>query len=322
MSTIVGVLRGGPSSEHDVSLATGQAILRHLSPEHFTTRDIYIDKDGVWHEKGIPTSPQRVLPQLDLVIIGLHGLYGEDGTIQRLLELHGVPYTGSDSFASRIAMHKVLTKEKAREAHLLTPKYHYIKEDADIHEATAHVIRTFHQPVVVKPVKNGSSVGVSMVGGYAPVYQAILSAMADGGVLVEERVKGREATVGVVEGFRGETLYQLPVIEIIPPEQALFFDSQSKYNGLTREIVPGRFTKLETEELLRQASRMHETLGLRHYSRSDFIVSPNGIYFLETNTLPGLTPESLMPKALHAVGVSFSDFLYHLVSLSLKKTHV
>jgi D-alanine-D-alanine ligase len=319
MSTIVGVLRGGPSSEHDVSLATGQAILKHLSPEHFTTRDIYIDKEGVWHERGLPTTPQRVLPQVDAVILALHGEYGEDGTIQRLLELHGIPYTGSDSFSSRIAMHKVLTKEKAREAGLLTPKYYYVEEGADIGEATAHVIRTMHQPVIVKPVSLGSSVGISVVGGYAPVHQAISSLVQHGGVLVEEIIRGREATVGVVEDLRGERLYRLPAIEIIPPEKAVFFDKESKYNGQSQEIVPGRFSRTESDELLRQAALMHEVLGLRHYSRSDFIVSPKGIYFLETNTLPGLTSESLLPKALQSVGVSFTDFLSHLVHLSLKK---
>jgi D-alanine-D-alanine ligase len=319
MSTIVGVLRGGPSSEHDVSLATGQAILKHLSPDLFTTRDIYIDKEGVWHERGLPTTPQRVLPQVDAVILALHGEYGEDGTIQRLLELHGIPYTGSDSFASRIAMHKMLTKEKAREAGLLTPKYHYVKEGADIAEAAAHIVRTMHQPVIVKPVSLGSSVGISLVGGYAPVYQAISSLTQHGGVLVEEVIKGREATVGVVEGLRGERLYRLPAIEIIPPEHAVFFDKDSKYNGQSQEIVPGRFSRIESEELLRQAALMHDVLGLRHYSRSDFIVSPKGIYFLETNTLPGLTSESLLPKALQSVGVTFSDFLSHLVNLSLKK---
>ena len=317
--TVVGVLRGGPSSEHDVSLATGQAILKHLSPEHFTTRDIYIDKEGVWHERGLPTTPQRVLPQVDAVILALHGEYGEDGTIQRLLELHGIPYTGSDSFASRIAMHKVLTKEKAREAGLLTPRYHYVEEGADIAEAAAHIVRTMHQPVIVKPVALGSSVGISLVGGYAPVFQAISALTQHGGVLVEEVIKGREATVGVVEGLRGERLYRLPAIEIIPPEQAVFFDKNSKYNGQSQEIVPGRFSKVESEELLRQAALMHDVLGLRHYSRSDFIVSPKGIYFLETNTLPGLTSESLLPKALQSVGVSFSDFLSHLVHLSLQK---
>ena len=314
--TVIGVLRGGPSSEHEVSLATGQAILSNLSDTRFTTRDIYIDKQGTWHERGLPTSPERVLPTLDCVLIGLHGEYGEDGTVQRLLDKFGIPYAGSDSFASSVAMHKVLTKEKAKEQGLLTPKYYFVEQDGNVESATADIIRTFHQPVVVKPVSLGSSVGISIVGGYAPVYQAITSLLPKSGVLIEEVIIGREATAGVVEHLRGEALYHLPPVEIIPPATSPFFDLAAKYSGETNEIVPGRFTKTETEELMRQAGLMHNALGLRHYSRSDFIVSPKGIYFLETNTLPGLTKESLLPKSLASVGVKFEDFITHLVDLS------
>lgn len=318
--TVVGVLRGGPSSEHDVSLLSGQAILAHLPAERYTARDIYIDKQGVWHERGVPTSPERVLPSVDTVIIGLHGEYGEDGEVQRLLERYGVPYTGSDSFASAVAMHKVLTKERAREAGLLTPKYHYVELDTDLEAAARDITRNFNQPVIVKPVALGSSVGVSVVGGYAQVHQAI-SALATIGsaALVEELIRGREATAGVVEQLRGDRIYSLPPVEIIPPESAGFFTREVKYNGTTREICPGNFSKTIHDELMRQARVMHEALGLRHYSRSDFMVSPKGIYFLETNTLPGLTSESLLPKSLSAVGVKFPDFLSHLVELSLNR---
>lgn len=316
--TVVGVLRGGPSSEHDVSLATGHAILTHLPEDRYTVRDIYIDKNGVWHERGVPSAPERILPTVDTVLIGLHGEYGEDGKVQKLLERYGVPYAGADSFASALAMHKVLTKEKAREAGLLTPKYYYVDPGSDIERAAFEVTRTFHMPVIVKPVSLGSSVGIHIVGGYAPVYQAILVAMQSApGVLVEEFIRGTEATAGVIEQVRGERLYALPPVEIVPPPHAAFFDREVKYNGSTQEIVPGRFQKGVTQELMRQARLMHEALGLRHYSRSDFIVSPRGIYFLETNTLPGLTSASLFPKSLEAVGMKFSDFLSHLVELSL-----
>ncbi len=316
--TVVGVLRGGPSSEHDVSLQTGHAILTHLPEERYTVRDIYIDRQGIWHERGVPTAPERVLPTVDTVVIGLHGEYGEDGTVQRLLERYGVPYTGADSLTSSIAMHKVLTKERALHAGLMTPKYHLVEPGSDVDAAVHHIIRTFHQPVVVKPVSLGSSVGVSIVGGYLPVQEAIQAILSgSSGVLVEELIRGKEATVGVVEHIRGESLYTLPPIEIVSPPTASFFDRQAKYDGTTTEIVPGRFSRSESSELMRQAKVMHEALGLRHYSRSDFIVSPRGIYFLETNTLPGLTSESLLPKSLAAVGVKFPDFLSHLVELSL-----
>lgn len=315
--TVVAVLRGGPSSEHEVSLKSGHAVVSNLPEERYTVRDIYIDKQGTWHERGLPTTPERVLSQVDTVFLALHGEYGEDGTVQRLLELHGVPYTGSDSFASKIAMHKVLTKERARERGFPTPRYHFVQHDDDAARAAADIVRTFHQPVLVKPATLGSSVGISIVGGYAPLYRAISELLPQGDVLVEEVIVGREATVGVVAGLRGEELYVLPPVEIVPPEGAVFFDHAAKYSGQSQEIVPGRFSRAESDELMRQAREMHHALGLRHYSRSDFIVTSKGVYFLETNSLPGLTSESLLPKELAAVGVSLPDFLSHVVELSL-----
>ncbi len=319
--TVVGVLRGGPSSEHEVSLRSGQAILKNLSENFYTGRDIYIDKQGTWHVNGIPTTADRILPSIDVAILPLHGEGGQDGEIQKVLERFGTPYTGADPFSSFLASHKLLAKEKAINAGLLTAKYRYVEPADDVDIISRDIIRSFHQPVVVKPVKWGSSVGVSMVGGYAPVHAAITALIERGadGVLVEERIQGREATVGVIDGVRGEELYALPPVEIVPPPEAAFFDYEVKYNGTTREICPGNFTKAEATELMRMARVMHAELGQRHFSRSDFIVSPRGIYFLETNTAAavGLTEESLLPKALAAVGIKFEDFLSHIVELAL-----
>ncbi len=314
------VLRGGPSREHEVSLKSGHTILSNLPKEQFTARDIYIDKQGVWHERGIPTTPDRVLRGVDVALIGLHGEYGEDGEVQKLLEQFGVPYAGANSFASYVAMHKVLAKEKAREAGLLTPKYAFVERESDIQSTAREVNRTFLQPVIVKPVKWGSSVGVSIVHGYAPLEAAVRALMEEGaeGVLIEEVIKGTEATAGVVEGLRGEELYGLPPVEILPPEKD-FFSYEAKYSGASREICPGRFSKSVTDELITQARTMHNALGVRHYSRSDFIVSPKGIYYLETNTLPGLTSESLLPKSLASVGVTLPEFFTHLADLALHK---
>lgn len=318
---VVGVLRGGPSREHDVSLKTGHAVISNLHPERYTVKDIYIDRAGVWHERGRPVAPAQALRSMDVAVVGLHGEYGEDGEVQKILEAHGVPYTGSGPLASFTAMHKVLAKERAKEHGILTAKYRFIEPTSNLQEEAAHVIRTFHQPVVVKPVRWGSSVGVSLVHGYHELLDAVSNLLADGagGVLIEERIVGKEATAGVVEGLRGEKLYSLPTIEIVPPSHTKFFDYAVKYDGSTQEICPGRFSKEETQELYRLARVMHEALGLRHYSRSDFIVSPRGIYFLETNTLPGMTSESLLPRSLAAVGVTYPDFLEHLIELALKR---
>lgn len=320
MQTIVGVLRGGPSREHEVSLKTGAAMLAALPEERYLAHDIYIDRSGVWHDRGRPTSPERILRQLDVVLIGLHGEYGEDGEVQKLLERFGVPYAGADSFGSYLAMHKVMTKMHAQEAGLLTPAFQYIERAEDIEEDAAEVIRNFHQPVIVKPVGWGSSVGVSIVGGYAPVLAAIQKLFADGApsVIVEEYIRGQEATVGVVEGLRGEALYVLPTLEIIPPEGD-FYSLDAKYSGATKLVCPGNFSRVIREELQVAAKAIHLALGLRHYSRSDFIVGPKGIYYLETNTLPGLTAESDLPAALKAVGISLQEFFAHLVNLALSR---
>ncbi|CAN5695634.1 D-alanine--D-alanine ligase [soil metagenome] len=319
--TVVAVVRGGPSSEHEVSLKSGHAMLSNLSRDAYTVRDIYIDKNGVWHERGLATTPARVLPGVDVVLNALHGEYGEDGEIQKVLEKYGVPYTGSDSFASFVAMHKVMAKEKAKEVGLKTPKYKFIERLEDADEMVHEIIRTFAQPVMVKPARGGSSVGITMEAGYQPVHQAVTGILAQdsGGVLVEEVIRGTEATAGVVEGLRDEELYALPPIEILPPNHAPFFTYDVKYSGETREVCPGRFSKVIMDELVASARTMHDALGLRHYSRSDFIVSPRGIYYLETNTLPGLTPESLFPKSLEAVGVAYPDFLTHLIGLALNR---
>ena len=320
MQTIVGVLRGGPSREHEVSLKTGAAILANLAQERFLARDIYIDKSGQWHDRGRPVASERVLRQVDVVFIGLHGEYGEDGEVQKLLERFGVPFVGADSYGSYLAMHKLMAKARAKEAGLLTPRFHYIERAEKSEAGAREIIRSFSQPVVVKPIGWGSSVGVSIAGGYAPVLSAIEQLFAEGApsVLVEEYIRGKEASAGVVEGLRGEKLYTLPPIEIIPPSDD-FFSYDAKYSGSSREVCPGKFSRVATEELQHAAKVMHRALGLRHYSRSDFIVTPKGVYYLETNTLPGLTADSLMPKSLAAVGVPFPEFLSHMVNLALSR---
>lgn len=295
-------------------------MLAALPEERYSARDIYIDRQGVWHDRGRPAAPERILRQLDAVLIGLHGEYGEDGEVQKLLERFGVPYAGAGAFGSHLAMHKVLAKAHAREEGLLTPEFRYVERVQDAEEATIVITRTFHQPVVIKPVGWGSSVGVSIVGGHASVLAAIEQLFNDGatGVLVEEYIRGKEATAGVVEGMRGERLYALPIVEIVPSSDD-FFSHKAKYSGETREVCPGNFSRVIAEELQRAAKVIHRALGLRHYSRSDFIVTSKGVYYLETNTLPGLTRESLMPKSLAAVGITFPEFITHLVNLALSR---
>lgn len=321
--TVVGVLRGGPSSEHEVSLRSGHTMLRNLPEDTYTARDIYIDKKGTWHERGVATTPDRILPTLDVALIALHGNYGQDGEVQKLLEKFGVPYTGADPWGSFLSGHKMMAKNHAIEAGLMTPAYRFVERVEAIDDIVLEVTRSFHQPVVVKPVDSGSSVGVSVVGGYAPVHLAVTNLFLTGtkGVLIEELIKGVEATVGVVEGMRGEELYTLPPVEIVPPSAAGFFSYDAKYSGESQEICPGRFSRPVSQALMEAACIAHASLGLRHYSRSDFIVSPKGIYYLETNNAAavGMTDASLFPKALDSVGISLPEFLSHVVELAIRK---
>ncbi len=306
--TVVGVLRGGPSRQHEASLATGAVMLSKLPEERFQTRDIYIDKSGAWHDRGRPTTPDRALRQLDVVLIALHGEYGEDGEVQKILQRAGVPYSGSEAFNAHVALHKLMAKARAQEAGLLTPSSRYL-DDARAIEGNVHeIIRAFSQPVVVKPVGWGP-VGASVVGGYAHVLSAIEKLFAEGApaVLVEEYIRGPRASVAVVEGLRGEALYVLPSVEstLVGEEERL--------------VCPGNFSRVAREELTRAAKLLHRSLDLRHYSESDFVVAPSGVYYLETSPLPRLGAGSPMALALSSVGVPLPDFLGHLVNLALER---
>ena len=316
----VAVLRGGVGDEHEVSLKTGANVLSHLQKGSHKVTEIYIDKGGAWYVRGMPINPDQALASVDIVFNALHGAYGEDGEVQKLLDRLGVPYTGSQSFASALSMNKILAKERVEREGILVARSHVLSVSPDLEKEIVELFRSFPQPSVVKPASSGSSVGVSIAQSFDEFRSGIKKAFQHSKqVLVEELIKGREATVGVIERLRGEDQYGLPPVEIIPASSCTFFDYDAKYTGQSEEKCPGNFSQEETIELQRLARLAHSALGLRHYSRSDFIVSPQGIYFLETNTLPGLTDESLLPKSLHAVGVDMPEFLEHLVDLAVQK---
>jgi len=315
----VGVLRGGISGEYDVSLKTGGAVLRGL-PEHYQPFDILIDKAGVWHCNGLPNEPARILSHLDVVFNALHGYYGEDGKIQTFLNHFGTPYTGSRALSSALGMNKILAKEIFQKYDLRTPHAVYLESAQVTPTHITQLYRTFPQPSVIKPFDGGSSLGVIMARDFESFARGIEEALTHSRtVLIEEYIRGREGTCGVLDNFRDERYYALPPIEIIPPDNSDFFDYEAKYSGVTQEICPGNFSHDEKQEIMRMAIEAHQVLGLRHYSRSDFIVSSRGIYILETNTLPGLTDESLLPKAAQAIGCSFPQFLDHILTQALSQ---
>lgn len=318
----VAVLRGGPSNEHDVSLKSGAHILKNLQREPYRALDVFIDKKGVWHLRGVPMEPARILSSADLAFNVIHGHYGEDGTLQRILDRIGIPYTGATALPAALSMNKGLTKDILAPAGIKMARHAILKVSPDLDKEILELFRTFPQPSVIKPNASGSSVGITIARNFDAFKEGIKKAFAHSSqVLIEEFIQGKEATVGIVEGLRGKKHYDLLPIEIVPPPKADFFDYEFKYNGETTERVPGNFTREETEELQRLAALAHEKVGLRHYSRSDFIVSPRGIYFLEVNSAAGvgLTEQSLLPKALAAVGISMDEFLDHVIKETLKK---
>ena len=311
----VAIIRGGPSQEHDVSMRTGAEVLSVLAPERYRVRDIIVTRAGDWIESGFQREPLTVLESVDVVFIALHGLYGEDGTLQRQLERAHVPYTGSGPYPSAIAMNKLLTKEHLKEARInMAPHMKVSRDNADLYRVATSIESLFGPEYVIKPINGGSSIDVRNAAGVNDLYTALTEITKQHEeVLVEQRLIGKEATVGVVERFRDQSIYRLPAIEIVPPAESLFFDYENKYNGKTEEICPGRFSKAEKTALEDAATMVHQTLGLAQYSRSDFIVTADGVYFLEVNTLPGLTSESLLPRSLSAVGCSYSHFIEHLL---------
>ncbi len=331
----VGVIRGGPSSEYDVSLNTGANVLSHLRSEKMSHKykpiDILIDKNGAWHVNGVPTNMEDVSKKVDVIFNALHGDFGEDGKVQQILEHWRIPYTGSGPFPSAVGYNKVLAKEQFSRLGIKTPNFLIIDiSELDLNSPVEKVAQQkarsvwqkFGAPWVVKPISSGSSFGVKICKTFPELVDTLVEGINNGtSFLIEEMIKGKEATVGAIEGYRGKNIYTLPPIEIRVPKHKTFFDYDAKYSGISEEVCPGNFTNEEKEELQNLASLIHSGLNLSHYSRSDFIVHPKkGIYALEVNTLPGLTDESLTPKALHAVGATMPEFLDHVLSLAMTRS--
>ena len=345
----VGVVRGGVSGEYPVSLKTGGAVIANLSHSAYRVHDILITKNGKWHFDGIEKKPEDILKHVDVIFNALHGEFGEDGKIQQFLDAHGAKYTGSGALASALAMNKVLTKKHAVGEKIKTAVYKVLRKEELLAEVAAakvvdgvvdyaehfgkavarravHLFKTFPHPAVVKPATSGSSLGVSIAHTLHELEAAIHEAFTHSDtILLEEFISGKEATCGVLDHFRGEKHYTLPPVEIRKggsSSKSALFDFNAKYGGEnsgTEEICPGNFTATERDEIQRIAREIHRTLGLKHYSRSDFIVHPRrGVYFLEVNTLPGLTEHSLLPKAIAAVGATFPELLEHLIGLALE----
>jgi len=298
MRTVVAVLRGGPSREYDVSLKTGAAVLDALDKEKYEPRDIFISRDGTWHLHGVGVPPERALFGADVAFNALHGEFGEDGTVQRLLGQLGIPYTGSNAAASATAFNKHLTKQEAKKlgikiAHEIVVDNSTLSEVEGLESLAHQIFRTFPHPAIIKPMAGGSGQGMTVAENFMQLQHGLAQAFDFGPqALVEEYIKGKDASVGVINNFRNEATYAL-----LP----------TSHETLSQK---------EKAELAATAKKIHDGLGLSHYSQSDFIVSKRGIYFLEVNTLPKLAKKSPLGRALQSVGAKLSDFLDHLLTLA------
>ena len=287
----IGVLLGGLSSEREVSLRTGEAVLVALRERGHDAIPIYVDRDV-----DVALRQERI----DIAFIALHGRWGEDGCIQGLLETLGIPYTGSDVLASALAMHKGKAKELFRLHNLPTPAY-YSLTASDLDDVMG-VHGDFGFPCVVKPIREGSSVGVTIVHNLEDFVPAVERAMCfDDEVLVERFITDREVSVAVLENRA------IGAVEIAPRDG--FYDYANKYTrGATEYFVPPRISPERYRGVLAQAQRAHAALGCRGATRVDMIVSDSGNEFiLEVNTVPGLTPTSLLPKIADVAGISFGE---------------
>lgn len=304
----VGVIAGGISTERDVSLSTGSGIHRALLNLGYNAE--FIDFTG---------DLNLLLKPLDAAFIALHGKYGEDGTVQGLLELIKIPYTGSGVLASAAAMDKIFSKKIFQFEKIPTPDFMAIdiKDKRTVEELNREVTGRIKYPVIVKPSRGGSTIGVTIVEDTGKLGEALRSAFQyDSRILVEKYINGRLLTVSII----GAEPVVLPLIEIKP--KSGFYDYESKYTpGMTEYLVPAPVNPDIAKVISEMALRCHLMLDCSGVSRVDLIMdNRDDINILEVNTIPGMTPTSLVPKAAMASGISFEelvDIILNCASLKL-----
>ncbi|WP_067725413.1 D-alanine--D-alanine ligase family protein [Oceanobacillus damuensis] len=307
----IAVIYGGVSGEREVSLSSGKGIVNALRKKGHEVLEIDFNPDRL---------DDIINLKADLVFIGLHGKYGEDGRIQGLLDMLGIPYVGSGVLASALAMDKAKAKQvfMMNNIPLAKSEVYAISSNYGTESIAEEIKKTFKPPFVIKPNKEGSTLGLTIVTDRSQIAEAVSSAAAsDDAILAEEFIKGRELTVAVM-GPKGNEK-ALPIIEIIPKNG--FYDYESKYApGGSQHIVPAVIEESTAEKIKDYAILAHQSLGCEIYSRVDFILNEDGLpVILEVNTLPGMTPTSLFPDAAKAVGIDYSDMIEEFVTLTLDK---
>ena len=316
----VGVMRGGLGGEYHISLLTGANVIQALSNSgKYEVHDIFISNVGEWHLDGVPTTPAKLMQHVDVVFNALHGEFGEDGKVQRILEQFNIPYTGSTPIASAIGMNKDLAKKYFAAIGIKVPKGIIVSRGEEVGDVIARVGEEVRGPYVIKPLSGGSSIGLSLARNDKEIIAGLESALAHSEkAIIEEYIRGREVTLGVIDSSNGTHAYATPPLEILLPEGSVY-DYDQKYKNLTHPVGPARMGDDERRILEETALKAHMHLGARHYARYDFILTDAGPVILEVNTLPGLTNTSLLPKSLALHGLSLPGFVDYIVTLALQR---
>ena len=292
----IGVLMGGLSAEREVSLKSGSAVHQALQAQGYHAVAIDVGRD---------LAAVLVQEKIEAAFIALHGRYGEDGCVQGLLELMQIPYTGSAVLASALAMHKLYSKQTFASAGILTAHFHHFRRGELVRPGDL----AFGLPLVVKPVQEGSSVGISIVREESQLEAALASAFRhDNEILIEQYIKGQEVQVGILDDR------PIGAIEIVPKNE--FYDFEAKYtDGMAEHIFPARLEAALYEKAQQIGLAAHRALGCSGYSRVDLLVTESGdSYVLEVNTLPGMTALSLLPEiAAKGAGLSFEALVKRII---------
>lgn len=295
----IGVLLGGLSGEREVSLRSGENCFRALKSLGYDVVRIDALRD---------VAQRLVDERVQIAFLAVHGRYAEDGTLQGLLEVMGIPYTGSGVLASALGMNKVAAKKIVRHGGVSTPDFYELGDTEDAVGAARRAVDLLGTPVMVKPVEEGSSLGVAKCSDVSSTAGALDEGRrAYGRMFVERFVPGREITVGVIQ--RGESLDVLPILELVPKNE--FYDYEAKYTeGMTEFILPARLSATLAAEVGRLSVAAFQAVGCRGYARVDFMVAADDTpYFTELNTLPGMTDLSDLPAQAKKAGIGYEELV-------------
>ncbi|MEN8257246.1 MAG: D-alanine--D-alanine ligase [Thermodesulfobacteriota bacterium] len=302
------LIAGGKSGEREVSLAGARGVLAALDGNKYEVSQY----DPATDLASLAADAKK----LDVAFILLHGPLGEDGSMQGTLDLLGIPYQGAGVLGSALAMDKNLAKEMYRAAGLKVANWQMASPE-DVSNP-GPLAAKLNLPVVIKPVRQGSSLGMSIAHDEKELAAGLAQAFEyDDEVMVEEFIRGREITCGVLGNRK---LSALPLVEIIPGEEYPFFDYQAKYQpGASREVCPAELDEATSQKAQEVGLVAHQALKLKGYSRTDMMVAEDGqIYVIETNTIPGMTPTSLLPQAAKVFGLEFTELLDRLIELAME----